>query len=319
VIERSASLQISLNLDGEIAAAALTPTDYITSTDLTPTDRTPNNLTTAAKPFYLIAHRVLTVQGIRDAIRHRANALEIDAMPYLDGWYASHDATRPARGDTMRLMFETVAEQRKAGKTISFVWLDLKHPDWCDPDVPKWSYCSVAELRELAKQILFPVGVQVLYGFSGIGSVTGRGYHYITRALDGREAVSIWDYWTDVKKEYEGSRLPFKARNFDRGLFNVERDSGDCESGCGTCNQLRLARESGAFNKVFGWTIATGQEWYVDKLMGTAKVDGLIYGFKATYYYDHEDTRTAAQSIHNWIYNNPGDYSLAGQNDRPWS
>ena len=50
--------------------------------------------------------------------------------------------------------------------------------------------------------------------------------------------------------------------------------------------------------------------------MGEADVDGLIYGFKATHYYDHEDTRAAIKLIKDWIKQHPERRYLAGQNDR---
>src|SRR4051794_13035771 len=52
------------------------------------------------QPFYLIAHRVLTTQGIYDALSHGANAIELDVSATKQEWYADHDDTPFTRGDT---------------------------------------------------------------------------------------------------------------------------------------------------------------------------------------------------------------------------
>ena len=33
-------------------------------------------------------------------------------------------------------MFVKIVEERESGKAMTFVWLDIKNPDWCDPKVP---------------------------------------------------------------------------------------------------------------------------------------------------------------------------------------
>ncbi|KAI3391372.1 hypothetical protein diail_7481 [Diaporthe ilicicola] len=72
----------------------------------------------AAKPFYAIAHRVLTVQGVQAAFSHGANAVEIDFQPWTKSGCA---------GGTARDVLQAVADQRRAGKPVAFVWFDNKN------------------------------------------------------------------------------------------------------------------------------------------------------------------------------------------------
>ena len=107
-----------------------------------------------------------------------------------------------------------------------------------------------------------------------------------------------------------------------RGYFdykNLPSQFGNCEldeSGGHVCKELREAVVSQAFGKVFGWTSSEGQASYVDKMLGTAGVDGLIYGMGADYE-DNSIIRAAFKDISDWIDKTPGRF-LAGQDDNPW-
>lgn len=272
-----------------------------------------------ARPFYAIAHRVLTVGGAGAAVQHGANAMEIDMTAWKKGWWADHDGTITSYGDTAEDMFRTIADLRREGKTINFVWLDIKNPDYCDPDSSTWRLCSIDELRDLARLYLEPVGVRVLYGFYG-STVKGRAYRRIFQGLNSNEALNINGEASEVTEAFQRNGEPEKGRRvMSYGYFNLPFQFGNCgEKRYYTCTELRQGAEGGSFGQVFGWTAATGQHWQVDKLVGTAGVDGLIYGFKATYYYDHADTRNTVALIREVV----GEYSdrryIARQEDEPW-
>lgn len=100
-----------------------------------------------SRPVYVVAHRVLTAEGVRNALAHGANALEVDATAWTDGgWYADHDRTITSRGDTVEEVFDQAATERAHGARINFVWLDIKNPDFCDSSSPQRTHCSVTGL-----------------------------------------------------------------------------------------------------------------------------------------------------------------------------
>lgn len=268
------------------------------------------------RPFYAIAHRVLMDYGVRDALNNGANALEIDMTAWKDQWYADHDGTPTSAGHTARKMFNTVAEERRAGKNVIFVWLDLKNPDYGNADYTK---SNIEALRNLAREILEPVGVQVLYGFYG-SQTSGRAYRVIRDGLNDNEAIGVDGAADDVKNIFEtGGPANIKQRVMSKGLFNPWLDFGNCKGDGGSiCPQLRKGAESGAFGKVFGWTIADYNTNQANPLMSEAGVDGLIYGFVATHYYNHANTRYSLGILTNWLEKNKDKRYMATVNDKPW-
>ena len=155
------------------------------------------------RPFYMIGHRVLVKQGVYDAIKHGANAVEIDMRADRNGgWWADHDGVSGSRGDSARTMFEAIAAARKAGKSITFVWLDLKNPDRCFPGDPTLRYCSIRGLRDLAQEILEPLGVRVMYGFYR-AAMTGRAWGIIRDNMTSNEALNLDGKKQDVVKAFK--------------------------------------------------------------------------------------------------------------------
>lgn len=290
-----------------------------------------SNVTLPSLPIYAIAHRVLSVQGVKDAISHGANALEIDLTPWNkkegeDGWWADHDqrADGKYRGDTASTMFNAIADQRRGGKNLTFVWFDLKSPDKCGLNAT--AGCSIIALRELAKDILHPVDVRVLFGFS-VNGIRGAYYDWICEkaAANKYEAIGLDGSSADVEQIFKstkcanGNKIKHIMSNGYYNYTDLPSQFGNCEldeEGNHVCKELREAVVSKAFGKVFGWTTSKDQASYVDKMLGTAGVDGLIYGKNADY--DNSETFTKAfQDIRNWIDRTPGRF-LAGQDDHPW-
>ena len=276
---------------------------------------------TGPRPFYMIGHRVLVKQGIYDAIKHGANAVEIDMTADRDGgWWADHDNVPGSRGDAARTMFEAIAAARKAGKNITLVWLDLKNPDRCFPYDENLRYCSIFALRDLAREILEPLGIRVQYGFYR-DTMMGNAWRIIRNNMTSNEALNVDGKTRDVIKAFENCAPPIQQpqRVMSNGLFHLRTLFGNCnEKDRYTCTELRQAVESRYFGKVFGWTSSKGQADLVDKLLGRAGVDGLIYGKPINMYKDDEECRAAAQDIIRWVQDHPDRAYFATNNDPPW-
>ncbi|KAF5569978.1 phospholipase D, partial [Fusarium pseudoanthophilum] len=197
----------------------------------------------AKKPFYAIAHRCNDTGAVQRAVNDGANAIEMDLFSEgKDGWWASHDG--PSKnGNRAKEMFDNVAAHRKAGKPITFVWLDLKNPDVCDPGKPaEWS-CSIAALRDLARQILEPQGVRVLYGF--YGNENGNAYRLLQSGLTANEALNV-DGRSAPPQQFFNNKGPsirsIQRRVASYGWMDFKEGFGDCtESGDAhlICTQLR--------------------------------------------------------------------------------
>ncbi|KMU75724.1 phospholipase D [Coccidioides immitis RMSCC 3703] len=238
------------------------------------------------RPIYAIAHRVLTAQGI---------------------------------ADSAVTMFETIVEEHKKGKDVTFVWLDMKNPDYCEPRLN----CSIEALRNLARKTLEPEGIRVLFGF--YKAEKSRALKVIREKLNPYEAVSLSGKASAVLKEYEGkvaSGIPVAQRVMDYGYYNLRFEFGGChEGGYYTCTELRQGaqlRDEGKLGKVYGWTSSSGQVDLVNQLLGTAGVDGIIYGFEMTYYYDDVLTWRAALDILTWVKEHGNTHRMATRADPPW-
>ena len=273
------------------------------------------------RPFYMIGHRVLVKQGVYDAIKNGANAVEIDMTADRNGgWWADHDNVPGSRGDAARTMFEAIAGARKAGKNITFVWLDLKNPDFCFPYDRNLRHCSILALRDLAREILEPLDVRVLYGFDK-KTMKGNAWQIIRNSMTGNEALNGNGMSADVIKAFINGATPVQLsqRIMSYGYFSLGTEFGNCEErGYNTCTELRQAVASRQFGKVFGWTSSRGQADLVDKLLGRAGIDGLIYGKPFNMYKDDEACRAAAQDVIRWVENHPDLAYFATNSDPPW-
>lgn len=241
----------------------------------------------AQRPTWAIAHRVLTTGGVTKALSNGANALEIDATAWRKGWWADHDGTLTSSGDTMSAMFDQVAEEHDGGRHVSFVWLDMKNPDWCDSSDPQWRHCSVAELRDMAREKLESRGIRVLYGF--YGTEGGSGWKNALGDLNSKEAVSFSGSYAQVRDGFaeHGPDVPGRQRVMDNGLFNMALKFGTIRQELAAG---RNARDAGSLAQTVGWTVGKGDEdraaTLLDSADGGAAVDSLIYGNRMSCYPD---------------------------------
>ena len=267
------------------------------------------------KPFWAIAHRVLTSNSVKAALSHGANALEIDFQPWpRSGWWADHDGLAASAGDRAEDIFKTIAQARRDGQNVGFVWLDIKGPDHCGEDSPN---CHFNKLRDMAREILQPAGVKVLYGFYDGNS---KAFASISAGLNEMEGLNINGKSDDVQAAYAKVSRPTKAqKTMAYGYFNLPFQFGSCDKNgrYSTCDELAKAAASSQFGAVYGWTSVAGQKSYVDKMID-AGVDGIIYGFKATYYYDHASARSAFDDIKRSVEERKNTRYLAKVNDQPW-
>ncbi|MGX1759315.1 phospholipase [Streptomyces lydicus] len=243
--------------------------------------------TTEQHPTWAIAHRVLTTGGVTTALKNGANALEMDATAWRKGWWADHDGTPTSSGDTMSDMFDQVAKEHDHGRHASFVWLDMKNPDWCDSNDPKWRQCSVAGLRDMARQKLESRGIRVLYGF--YGKEGGSGWKNALADLNSKEAVSYSGDYAQVRDGFAkyGPNVPGNQRVMDKGEFNMALKFGSIREQLAAA---RKARDAGELAQTVGWTVGKGDgeraATLLDSSDGSAAVDSLIYGNRASCYPD---------------------------------
>ncbi|MFI2238950.1 phospholipase [Streptomyces chrestomyceticus] len=286
----------------------------------------------APRPTYAVAHRVLTADGVDTALRHGANAVEIDATAWKKGWWADHDGTPTSAGDTMEAMLQRIAQRRGEGKTVNFVWLDIKNPDHCRSDDAKWRHCSVAALRDLARRTVEKQGVRVLYGFYGTES--GTGWKDVTAGLRPLEGVDLSGNAEDVAKTFaaHGARIPANQRVMDKGLFSItlngRKITSELRAGAEARNRKELASTA-------GWTVGTGDEKNAAKLLapyaaGGADADSLIYGLRAACYpdgtskwrggcgTDESSVKKALASLTDYVAGHPAERRMATNSDVPF-
>lgn len=292
----------------------------------------PPAVAAAQRPIYAIAHRVNTPDGVRAAIKHGANAIEIDMCAWWNPneWRAWHDCSSAGNnryGPSVDTMFDLIVAEARAGRRLSLVWLDIKDPNYCG-EAPNRT-CSVAGLRDKAQK-LTAAGIQVLYGFyeyhpGSTPDVGGRGWQSLQGKLGNLEGIVTTGSLGTVQGVYakHGAGLPNGRRAMDYGDSDIRKGFGNCtEATYYTCTELKKAagyRDSGALAATFSWTTDYDDPWYVDKLLGEAGVNGIIAGWakhRVTEYNDGWECSQSIAAVRNWVAQHGGTHRMANPGDR---
>lgn len=276
------------------------------------------------RAVYAIAHRVLTTQGVTTALNHGANAIEIDVCAYYylgNGWWANHDCYIPSNsGDSMEDMFDRIRAEYFKGKPVTFVWLDIKNPNYCQTEHGK---CSVLKLMELAHHKLESIGIEVIFGF--YKEEGNYGWNVAKTHLNSKGGIAANGKFADVTKTYDThSDIPKTKRIMDYGYFllRFQFEKTLSELKLGTSNRDSLTPR---VQKVFTWTSTYKDTSRVARLFDEAKVDGIIYGHRTRYYNarllpnDIAHVRQAAQDIHSWVRDHNSTHRMATTQDSLFS
>lgn len=275
--------------------------------------------TSPKRPIYAIAHRVLQPSSVTAALDHGANALEIDLTAWNFEWWADHDGKLWSSGSMAIELFRDIARKHQAstGGGISFVWLDIKNPDYC----ASGRACSIEGLQKIVREVLEPVGIRALYGF--FGTEESRGFKVVRDSLNHNEAIVLSGSTGEVLEMYEDDAPLLEARKrvMDYGGVRVSEDFGTCDEDDGTCTELRRggnARDRGELGRIMGWTTGQGDTEEVDKMLGVAGVDGIIYGFPEAEYADEPGARAAFRDIEGFVDSHSETHCMATRDDHPW-
>ncbi|GAA1991316.1 hypothetical protein [Amycolatopsis minnesotensis] len=306
------------------------------SADDTASPRTPRGALEAAgqRPVYAIAHRVDTLEGINAAVKHGANAIEVDVCSWWNPneWRVHHDC--PDKGGTREGpnvddWIERAIQQSGPDHKLRMVWLDIKDPDYCGEQPSRG--CSVAGLHDKAQKLV-DSGIQVLYGFYGYhpGELGGRGWQSLLGTLGPLEGVSVTGTVKTVEdtfRDHGKGGIRDHQRAMDYGDTDIAKGFGDCtEATYNTCTELKhgaAERGAGKLGSTFAWTTTHKDKSYVDKLLGTAGVDGIIAGYADnTGAKDYADTPECAKAIalvKDWVSGHSPTHRMATGADRLFS
>ncbi|MFD8757246.1 phospholipase [Kitasatospora sp. NPDC059577] len=282
---------------------------------------------------YAIAHRVDTVAGVDAALKHGANGIEIDVCSWWNPneWRAYHDCSSAGEnrlGPSFDSMIDRILSNANAGRRLSLVWLDIKDPNYCGEEPNRT--CSVAGLRDKAQR-LTAAGIQVLYGFyeyhgGNTPDVGGRGWKSLEGKLGPLEGITTTGSRDTVRSAFErsGSGFPTGHRAMDYGDSDITKGFGNCtEAGYNTCAELKKGagdRASGKLAATLSWTTTYNDPWYVDKLLGDARVDGIIAGYGAfTGVREYDDSWQCANAINlvrDWVNHHGSTHRMATSGDR---
>lgn len=267
------------------------------------------------RPFYSIAHRCLTKGDIDAAIDDGADAIETD-MAAWKKWYADHDVDGSSEGDTAETLFKHIAKVGK-GK-ISFVWLDMKNPDWCGKDA-EFQECTIKYLQDLVHDHLTKNDIRVMYEFYDFGSghkdevpykhettlAKSPAFKHVRENLNPKEAISITAKFDTAQKDWKEKyqKIPLKQRLYDVGATNMHKDNEELLNEHMPYLKDAVKQQGKLFNKVFTFTANEDDEKQTKKVMD-AGVDGLIYGNLFHNYGDKDyrkDVKKARKFISDYI------------------
>lgn len=178
----------------------------------------------------------------------------------------------------------------------------------------------------MVRETLEPAGIRALYGFSMRDTAFGE-FDKLAKSLSDNEAISISSDKLSVKQKVMDYGISFLGWSYVMDC-DWPRDNVDKIYPTGVCYELyqgaKLLRDrqprKPKVGITSGWTVRAEDEGTsrVDKLLGFAKADGLIYG-KATWnYQDHPDMRTAIGLIKSWLDQHSGTHRRATKSDDPW-
>ncbi|MFF4424650.1 phospholipase [Streptomyces sp. NPDC001549] len=284
-------------------------------------------------PVYAIAHRVDTLDGVDAALRHGANSIEIDVCAWWNPneWRAYHDCSSAGDnrlGPSFDSMIDRILSHAGSGRRLALVWLDIKDPNYCGERENRG--CSVAGLRDKAQR-LTAAGIQVLYGFyeyhgGSTPDVGGRGWKSLEGRLGALEGVTTTGTRDRVRGAFDrsGSGFPAGRRVMDYGDSDITKGFGNCtEPTYYTCAELRKGaadRDAGQLAATLSWTTTYNDPWYVDKLLGDGRVDGIIAGYGAfTGVREYDDSWQCANSvglIRDWVNRHGATHRMAAPGDR---
>ncbi|MFH8406979.1 phospholipase [Streptomyces sp. NPDC018019] len=283
--------------------------------------------------IYAIAHRVNTLDGVDAALNHGANAIEIDVCAWWNPneWRAWHDCSSAGDnryGTSFDSMLDRIVSNANSGRRLALVWLDIKDPNYCGEAQNRG--CSVAGLRDKAQR-LTAAGIQVLYGFyeyhgGNTPDVGGRGWKSLEGKLGQLEGITTTGTRDQVQNAFNrsGSGFPTGRRVMDYGDNNIAKGFGNCtEAGYNTCAELKKGaadRSAGRLAATLSWTTTYNDPWYVDKLLGDARVDGIIAGygnFTGEREYDNGwQCANAIKHLRDWVNSHSGTHRMANSGDR---
>ncbi|WP_237296532.1 hypothetical protein [Streptomyces sp. 3211] len=174
-------------------------------------------------------------------------------------------------------------------------------------------------------------GIQVLYGFyeyhgGSTPDVGGRGWKSLEGRLGGLEGITTTGTRDRVRDAFDrsGSGFPAGRRVMDHGDSDITKGFGNCtESTYYTCAELKkgaVDRDAGRLAATLSWTTTYNDPWYVDKLLGEGRVDGIIAGYGSfTGVREYDDSWQCANSIgliRDWVNRHGGTHRMAVPGDR---